>query len=125
MGLKPHRLHGVYNLLGLNPHQIAPPAPCLLPPAFQSVTEGIIVDGEKLSQHRLAILSPEKEIIISADTKAHCMIIGGEPVGKRYKWWNFVSSNSERIEIAKQDWQKGNFGTVPGETEFIPLPEEA
>ncbi len=93
--------------------------------AIYSVTEGIMVDGEKLSQHRLAILSPEKEIIISADTKAHCMIIGGEPVGKRYKWWNFVSSNSERIEIAKQDWQKGNFGTVPGETEFIPLPEEA
>jgi hypothetical protein len=38
-------------------------------------------------------------------------------------WWNFVSSSKERIEQAKQDWQDGRFGAIPGETEFIPLPE--
>jgi Pirin C-terminal cupin domain len=37
---------------------------------------------------------------------------------------NFVSSSKERIEQAKADWQQGRFATVPGETEFIPLPEE-
>jgi hypothetical protein len=38
-------------------------------------------------------------------------------------WWNFVSSSKERIEQAKHDWVLGHFGHVPGETEFIPLPE--
>ena len=52
------------------------------------------------------------------------MIIGGKPLGKRYKWWNFVSSREERIEQAKSDWQKRNFPPVPEETEFIPLPDE-
>ena len=92
--------------------------------AIYTVTEGIIVDGEKLPQHRLAILSPKSKIEISAQTKARCMIIAGEPVGKRYKWWNFVSSSKDRIEKAKQDWQEGKFEPVPEETEFISLPED-
>ena len=92
--------------------------------AIYSITEGIEIDGEHLPQHRLAILSPDKEITISATNQARCMVIGGEPVGKRYKWWNFVSSSLERIEIAKQDWKTGNFDSVPEEDEFIPLPKE-
>jgi hypothetical protein len=28
-----------------------------------------------------------------------------------------------RIEQAKQDWLDGRFGAIPGETEFIPLPD--
>jgi hypothetical protein len=38
-------------------------------------------------------------------------------------WWNFVSSSRERIEQAKADWRAARFGQIPGETEFIPLPE--
>jgi hypothetical protein len=37
-------------------------------------------------------------------------------------WWNFVSSSTERIEQAKQDWREGRLGNVPGDPEFIPLP---
>jgi redox-sensitive bicupin YhaK (pirin superfamily) len=51
------------------------------------------------------------------------MVAGGEPLGDRHKWWNFVSSRPERIEQAKQDWQAGKFAPVPEETEFIPLPD--
>jgi hypothetical protein len=52
------------------------------------------------------------------------MLLGGEPMdGARYLTWNFVSSSVERIEQAKQDWKAGRFGPVPGETEFIPLPD--
>ncbi|MCI0569831.1 MAG: hypothetical protein L0Y66_03700, partial [Myxococcaceae bacterium] len=36
---------------------------------------------------------------------------------------NLVSSSPERIEQAKQDWREGRFAPVPGESEFIPLPE--
>jgi hypothetical protein len=43
--------------------------------------------------------------------------------GPRYIWWNFVSSRKERIEQAKADWRAGRFDPLPGETEFIPLPD--
>jgi hypothetical protein len=52
------------------------------------------------------------------------MIIGGAPVGARHIWWNFVSSSKERIEKAKSDWQEHRFTMVPGDDEFIPLPEK-
>jgi redox-sensitive bicupin YhaK (pirin superfamily) len=59
-----------------------------------------------------------------AITDCRLVIIGGEPLGKREIWWNFVSSNPERIEQAKRDWQEKRFACVPAETEFIPLPDD-
>jgi len=38
-------------------------------------------------------------------------------------WWNFVSSRKDRIAEAADDWAAQRFAVVPGETEFIPLPE--
>jgi hypothetical protein len=52
------------------------------------------------------------------------MLLGGEPMdGPRYLTWNFVSSSADRIEQAKEDWKAQRFPHVPGETEFIPLPD--
>jgi redox-sensitive bicupin YhaK (pirin superfamily) len=90
--------------------------------AIYSVTPGLRLDDISLEQHRLAVLAAGESVTLSADTDARCVLVGGEPVGHRQKWWNFVSSRPERIEQAKQDWQAGRFGTVPGETEWIPLP---
>ncbi len=93
--------------------------------AIYSVTAGLIVDGQPLEPHQLAILAPDTAVEVNAQTEARCIIIGGEPLGDRYKWWNFVSSRPERIEQAKQDWQADRFAKVPQEIEFIPLPENA
>ncbi|TXI06005.1 MAG: hypothetical protein E6Q76_10330, partial [Rhizobium sp.] len=41
----------------------------------------------------------------------------------RILWWNFVGSTPERIRDAQQRWADQTFDKVPGETEFIPLPE--
>lgn len=52
------------------------------------------------------------------------MLLGGEPMdGSRYLAWNFVSSSLDRIEQAKEDWKQQRFAAVPGESEFIPLPD--
>jgi redox-sensitive bicupin YhaK (pirin superfamily) len=52
------------------------------------------------------------------------MLLGGATLpGERYLWWNFVSSSQERMKKAKADWREKRFDEVPGETEFIPLPE--
>ncbi len=84
--------------------------------------EGLNIEDTPLAQHRLAVLAEGASPTVSADDKACCIIVGGEPVGKRYKRWNFVSSDLDRIEQAKQDWKAGKFEPVPQETEFIPLP---
>ena len=46
---------------------------------------------------------------------------GGAAMG--YLAWNFVASSPDRLEQAKDDWRRGRFAMVPGETEFIPLPD--
>ena len=53
------------------------------------------------------------------------MLLGGEPLGERFIWWNFVSSRRERIEQAKEDWKQGRIILPPNDNkEFIPLPDE-
>jgi Pirin C-terminal cupin domain len=53
------------------------------------------------------------------------MMFGGEPLGPRHIWWNFVSSRKERIEQAKADWKAGRIALPQHDNqEFIPLPEE-
>ena len=91
--------------------------------AIYSVTPGLKVADEAIEPHHLVILPSSEEITIAATAPARCVMVGGEPVGQRFKWWNFVSSRPERIEQAKQDWQTRRFDPVPGETEFIPLPD--
>lgn len=93
--------------------------------AIYCVTPGISVDGEAIEQHTLAILRQGDSVEITSNAEARCVIIGGEPVGQRKKWWNFVSSRPERIEQAKLDWKEGRFDKVPEEMEFIPLPDES
>jgi len=72
----------------------------------------------------LLIFRPADRITVRTEQDARLITVGGEPMdGPRHIWWNFVHSSAERIEQAKQDWQAGRFGLVPGdEREFIPLP---
>ena len=55
-------------------------------------------------------------------------IFGGEPFPEeRYIHWNFVSSEKQILEQAKEDWKNQNlkaFPKIPGDDkEFVPLPE--
>ena len=72
----------------------------------------------------MLVLRPGDPSRLKAIVDAHLVIVGGAPMdGPRYIWWNFVSSRKERIDAAKAEWRSGRFSAVPGETEFIPLPE--
>ncbi|GGG82377.1 hypothetical protein GCM10007415_14030 [Parapedobacter pyrenivorans] len=60
---------------------------------------------------------------IHADTTIY--IFGGEPFPEeRHIYWNFVSSSREKIAAAKQRWLEQRFDPVPGETEFVLLPDQ-
>jgi len=89
------------------------------------VLEGeVAVDGEPLAASRMRVLESGNVAELSASTPARVLVCGGAPLdGERLLWWNFVASSPERIERAKAEWAAQAFGTVAGETEFIPLPE--
>ena len=87
----------------------------------------VTVEGQEgaFATSQLIIFKPGAEVVIASANGARIFLIGGEPFAeKRYVYWNFVSSRAARIEQAKQDWREGRFGPVPGEHEFIPLPED-
>ncbi len=93
--------------------------------AIYLVEGEIEIAGDRFEGPRLLIFRPGDRITVRATQSARMMFLGGAALeGPRYIWWNFVSSRKERIEQAKEDWKSGRFSPVPGETEFIPLPEK-
>lgn len=92
-----------------------------------------VVEGEldlgrdgRFAAGQLLVIKPGASLTVSAanGAGARVMLLGGEPMdGPRYLTWNFVSSSEDRIEQAKEDWRAQRFADVPGETEFIPLPD--
>jgi redox-sensitive bicupin YhaK (pirin superfamily) len=91
------------------------------------VSGSVDVTGDPREEHHAAgvmlIARPGADVELTAREASRVVVIGGEPVGPRHIWWNFVSSSKSRIEQAKDDWRAMRFGTVPGDDEFIPLPE--
>lgn len=98
-----------------------------LPPARERAVYGVDgvyrLDGEAVEPRRMVLIAEGDEPMISADADARVVLVGGEPLGPRFMWWNFVSSRRQRIAQAADDWAQGRFAPVPGETEFIPLPD--
>ncbi|HNP62749.1 MAG TPA: pirin family protein [Woeseiaceae bacterium] len=91
--------------------------------AVYAVSGKVRIDDETYSGGVLAVASPGAKVTVSAEEQCLFMVIGGDSIGERKVWWNFVASSAERMEQAKRDWKEGRFGTVPGDDEFIPLPE--
>lgn len=87
--------------------------------------EGAVeIDGIVYEHGRLLAFGPG-EIVMKASRPARLIMLGGDSLdGPRHIYWNFVSSSLDRIEQAKEDWRRHQFGLpIPGETEFIPLPD--
>jgi redox-sensitive bicupin YhaK (pirin superfamily) len=92
--------------------------------AIYTVEGEIEIAGDAFRPGALLVFRPGDRITTRAKTGARFMMLGGEPMdGPRYIWWNFVSSRKERIDQAKADWKQARFDSVPGDQEFIPLPE--
>lgn len=90
------------------------------------VAEGEIeVAGIRGAEGELLVLSSGDAVTLCARHSARVILLGGERFATpRFIWWNFVSSSHERIDSAKRQWAEGRFASVPGESEFIPLPPD-
>jgi redox-sensitive bicupin YhaK (pirin superfamily) len=100
-----------------------------LPPEHEErgiylVQGDVLVNDAPLPEKSLAFVSSDQLLQINAKTQSRVMLLGGEKMdGPRHIWWNFVASTKEKLEDAKQRWREQKFAPIPGETEFIPLPE--
>lgn len=99
-----------------------------LPDQFEElaayVVEGQVeIDGEPFEPGTMAVAATGQALGLAAESDSRVMVIGGAALGERHIWWNLVSSSRERIEKAKRDWQEKRFDMVPGDDEFIPLPD--
>lgn len=83
------------------------------------------VNGQFYGEGQMLVFSKGVDPKITAAENAILLLMGGEPVGERFIWWNFVSSSRERIEQAKEDWKQGRIMLPPNDNkEFIPLPQD-
>lgn len=90
------------------------------------VAKGSIeANGQTYGIGQLLVFTPGNDPVLIAREAATIMLLGGEPLGERFIWWNFVSSRPERIEQAKADWLAGRIALPPNDnTEFVPLPND-
>lgn len=101
-----------------------------LPPKYTEraiyIAHGSIeVDGIHFHKGQMVVYEKSEDPLIIARESSTLMLLGGEPLGERFIWWNFVSSRRERIEQAKEDWKHGKIPLPPSDNRvFIPIPEE-
>jgi redox-sensitive bicupin YhaK (pirin superfamily) len=92
---------------------------------FYIVKGRVEVSGNTYHEGQMLVFSKVDDPVILAKENTTLMLLGGEPLGERFIWWNFVSSRKERIEQAKEDWKQGRIILPPTDNkEFIPLPED-
>lgn len=90
------------------------------------VSGRVEADGVDLPAGSMAVFAAADPAVVTALEPSTVMLLGGEPVGPRHIWWNFVSSSKDRLEQAKADWAQGRMRLPQGDdAEFIPLPEDA
>lgn len=99
-----------------------------LPPGHREsavyvIAGSIDVAGQSLAGGEMIFFDHGETPTLAVGERTRFVVIGGEPLGPRKLWWNFVALDRERIEQAAEDWREGRFAGVPGDDERIPLPD--
>jgi redox-sensitive bicupin YhaK (pirin superfamily) len=92
--------------------------------AIYVVDGDVNVAGRRIEPRTVAIFDEDAPVTVSTGGTARILAFGGAPLdGERHISWNFVASNRALIDDARARWREQQVPAVPGETEFIPLPE--
>ena len=95
------------------------------------IVEGEVeIAGESFAAGRMMVFRPGDRLALKPGAQgARLLLLGGATLeGPRYIWWNFVASSQEKIDAAKAEWRKGEWGRgrfhLPPDDaqEYIPLP---
>ncbi len=86
---------------------------------------GIESEGNNFGPKQLLVAQNSSLCEFTMQENTTIYIFGGEPFPEeRFMYWNFVATSKELIEAAKEKWLVQGFDPVPGETEFVPLPQQ-
>ena len=92
--------------------------------ALYVASGAVEMDGRRFEAGQMLVLGAAASHVRAAEL-ATVMVIGGEPVGERFLYWNFVSSSKDRLAQAAADWRAGRMKLPDADDkEFIPLPDE-
>ncbi len=92
--------------------------------ALYIATGAVELAGAHYGAGKMLVLSGAASHLRAAEPST-VMVLGGEPLGERHLYWNFVSSSKDRLAQAAADWKAGRM-KLPDldHDEFIPLPDE-
>lgn len=92
--------------------------------AIYIATGAVEVQGRRYESGRMLVLGASVSRVRALEQTC-VMLLGGESVGPKHLYWNFVSSSKERITEAASQWAQGKMKLPDADdTEFIPLPTE-
>lgn len=88
------------------------------------ILEGSIInDGHEYASKQILVAKDTQLCSFEMGENTTIYIFGGDPFPEeRFIYWNFVATNKDLIEKAKERWGHQTFPAVPGETEYVPLP---
>ena len=80
--------------------------------------------SERIEQGNMLVSKEDDICSIMLGENTHVLLFGGIPFPEeRYIYWNFVASNKELIEKAKEDWKQRKFSLLNDDESYIPLPQ--
>jgi len=92
--------------------------------AIYIATGAVELDGTRFGAGNMLVLRASASRVRAVE-QSTVMILGGEPVGERFLYWNFVSSSKDRLAQAAADWKAGRMKLPDADgAEFIPLPDD-
>lgn len=92
--------------------------------AIYIASGAVEVDGSRHEAGRMLVVVAHTSKLAALED-AMVMILGGEPLGERFIYWNFVSSSKERLAQAAEDWRQNRMKLPDADSaEFMPLPDD-
>jgi redox-sensitive bicupin YhaK (pirin superfamily) len=105
----------------LDPASPVPLTTALAEVGVIALSGDVRVNDETIAPGQLAVLRTDRSTTLGGSGLA--VVLGGDPVGDRTIWWNFVHSDPDRIEQAKSEWAAQRFPKVPDDHDpYVPLP---
>ncbi|RYD90770.1 MAG: pirin family protein, partial [Sphingomonadales bacterium] len=74
--------------------------------ALYVTTGAVEIGGEIHGAGNMLVLGRDADAVKAVEPST-VMLLGGEPIGERFLYWNFVSSSKERLAQAAADWKAG------------------
>lgn len=88
------------------------------------IVEGYIeACGEQIKKGNMLVSKEEDLCTLRLGAKSHVLLFGGIPFEEeRHIFWNFVASNKELIDKAKEDWKTQKFDLMQDDDSYVSLP---